>query len=492
MQTIKLNREWYLGPELAVGGFAQIHAAKSGAGDDVVVKLIPKVPGANRELLFEEITGMPNVLPILDTGEWGDFWALVMPRADKSLREHLTQSSERLAVDDAMKVLVDITTALAALQGKVVHRDLKPENVLLWQGSWCLADFGIARYAEATTATETWKHAKTWPYAAPEQWRGERATSATDVYATGVIAYELLSGERPFKGPEEHDFREQHLHVQPLPLKGFGAPLVTLVTECLFKAPGARPAPQNILARLQQLRPPSSTAVQRLQQVNQAAAERQSLENALASAAKSVTERRDSLAVTAEQSLNQIMGILRDRFRDVSQATYVVRNTNSWTFGLNEAEIGKLGFQRVAYSALDSPGYLAPFDVIAFSGIYIGIPADTYGYEGRSHSLWFCDAKDEGIFRWYETAFMCGVFSGRRGKKDPFSLDPGASAGRALTPVMGTEFQIAWPFTPIDQGCEEEFFERWMSWFADAAERKLSHPRTMPERDPIGSWRKRS
>lgn len=89
MKTINLNRKWHLGSELTSGGFGQIYLAKSEDGDDVVVKLIPKIPGADKELLFETLTGTPNVVPILDTGEHEDYWVLVMPRAEKSLREHI-------------------------------------------------------------------------------------------------------------------------------------------------------------------------------------------------------------------------------------------------------------------------------------------------------------------------------------------------------------------------------------------------------------------
>ena len=62
---------------------------------------------------------------------------------------------------------------------------------------WCLADFGISRFADATTAPDTRKFSKTPAYAAPEQWRDERATSATDV-CLRIIAYELVTGRRPF------------------------------------------------------------------------------------------------------------------------------------------------------------------------------------------------------------------------------------------------------------------------------------------------------
>jgi eukaryotic-like serine/threonine-protein kinase len=166
---------------------------------------------------------------------------LVMPRAEKSLRQHLDDAAGPLEAVEAAAILSDIATALADLDGKVVHRDLKPENVLFLDGTWCLADFGISRYAEATTALDTRKYALSKEYAAPERWRSERATTATDVYALGVIAYELLSGSRPFAGPELHDFREQHLHRAPERLAAVPATFGALIEECLYKAAGARP-----------------------------------------------------------------------------------------------------------------------------------------------------------------------------------------------------------------------------------------------------------
>ena len=120
-----------------------------------------------------------------------------MPEADKSLRIVLDQTG---AFDplDAIEVLLDIAKALVSLEGTVVHRDIKPDNILHFDGRWNLADFGISKYAGATTALDTQKFARTPAYAAPEQWRDETATGATDVYALGIIAYELLSGRVPF------------------------------------------------------------------------------------------------------------------------------------------------------------------------------------------------------------------------------------------------------------------------------------------------------
>lgn len=208
---------WTLSERLGGGGFGQVFRAVSDDGQLAAAKLVPKAPGAERELLFEQLSDVPNVVPIIDTAETVDAWALVMPLAERSLADEIAQRGP-LPLDQALVVLIDIATALAALEGIVVHRDLKPQNVLLLAGRWCLADFGIARYAEASTAPDTRKFAMSMPYPAPERWRGERATAAADVYSLGVMAHVVLAGVLPFSGPSDHEFREQHLHADPPPL----------------------------------------------------------------------------------------------------------------------------------------------------------------------------------------------------------------------------------------------------------------------------------
>lgn len=77
----------------------------------------------------------------------------------------------------------------------------------------------------------------------------------------------------------------------------------------------------------------------------------------------------------------------------------------------------------------------------------------------------------------------------RRGRQDPFALDPGEESAKALWAGMA-EFQMAWPFTRLGVDDLGEFVDRWPGWFADAAAGKLAHPSSMPERDPAGSWRR--
>ena len=148
---VQLKRRWKLGAEIGEGGFGRVFQATAEDGTEGVLKLVPQLPGASRELLFEPLAGRPNVIPILESGEWQDQYVLAMPRAEKSLGDQLQQAGGSLATDEALPVLVDMAEALAGLEQDVVHRDLKPDNVLFYQGKWCLADFGIARYAAATT-----------------------------------------------------------------------------------------------------------------------------------------------------------------------------------------------------------------------------------------------------------------------------------------------------------------------------------------------------
>lgn len=275
-EGLELQQSWVVGESVGSGGFGHVYALE-GDGPPSVTKFVPKAPGSDRELLFVDLGKAKNVVPIIDSGEHGEYWVLVMPKAERSLRELLESSGGRMDVDDALSVLLDISAALVSLEGGVVHRDLKPDNVLLLDGTWSLADFGIARYAEASTAPDTQKYSLTPQYAAPERWRVERASSAADIYSVGVMAYEMMAGELPFPGPTPEEFREQHLHDKPPPLGGVPIPLSTLIEECLFKAPEARPTPANLTARLSRIpTTPTTGGLADLAEANRQAVSQQS------------------------------------------------------------------------------------------------------------------------------------------------------------------------------------------------------------------------
>lgn len=399
---VTLDRgEWLLGDRIDGGGFCSVLEARSESGEPAAAKLVPKEPGAARELLFADLTGVRNVVPIIDSGETDTHWVLVMPRAEKSLRRHVVEADGTIDVTSAIAVVADVAAALADLDGEVVHRDIKPENVLLLDGRWCLADFGISRYAEAITAPDTRKYSLTPAYAAPERWRDQRATNATDVYSLGVVAYELLAGQVPFRGPAVHDFREQHLTTTPPHLTSAPPLLASLIDECLFKAPQARPTPANLLSRLERAAEhPASAGLASLQEANRVVAIKLAEASSQAAAAQTEEERRDELSNSALTVWNGIPAMLRTTLADAAPAAAVTTAgaEGTWTMRLNDAALQVTAATRTSPSPWN--GWTPPaFDVIAYEAIGIQIPADQFGYEGRSHSVWFCDAQAAGEYQ---------------------------------------------------------------------------------------------
>lgn len=488
---MKLNERWELGADLAAdrAGFGRLINVTSSAGKAAVAKLIPKDPGAERELLFGEtdaVRGARNVVPVLDTGEYGDDWVIVMPKAERSLRQHLVAAAGPLEIKEAVEILRDIATALADLSGHVVHRDLKPENVLRLGDSWCVADFGISRYAEATTAADTRKRAMTPPYAAPEQWLLQRATSATDVYALGVIGYEILTGHRPFAGP---DFAQQHLHEVPAALTAGTPRLRVLVEECLFKAPEARPTPENVLAKLTAAHEePSRPGASRLAEANRLEVEKRAADHAQAQSEASESQRRSALLDVAIMSFESIAEQLLDVIKADAPTARIEpeagRGAMQW---VAELRYGRVGVSNVTATKADQ--WSGPFDVIGAAQLTVDCQPNSYGYRGRSHSLWYCDAEVEGAYAWYELAFMDSALMSQPDVV-PYALEPW-SGSVAFSNVMGTK-QLAWPLEKLDRADLDEFVDRWIGWFGAAANRELQRPSRLPERDVPHTLRRSS
>ncbi|WP_330275149.1 serine/threonine protein kinase [Lentzea sp. NBC_00516] len=487
------NSTWQLSDLIGGGGYGQVLEAQSDSGIDGAAKLVPKEPGAERELLFADLKGVRNVVPIIDDGETDDAWVLVMPRAEHSLADHLEKVGGSLDVGSAVEVLRDIAATLADLEGRVVHRDLKPANVLLLGGHWCLADFGIARYADVTTAPDTRKGAFSAPYAAPERWSNERATAATDVYSFGCIAYEILEGVPPFQGQYIHDLRAAHMHGDVPHLVSAPAVLAALVEECLYKSPGARPNAANLIKRLERAADQAaSPGLAALQEANRAQVVRKAAPVRAESIEQSEQQRRAGLFDAATRSFTRIAEMFKDALTTNAPGAGVqaVRG-GGWEIRLGQAALTLTGPKPTAESTWGE-GNRPAFDVIAHAEIDLRIPTDSYGYEGRGHSLWFCDAAPtgEGNYQWFETAFMVSPLINRSARQDPFAFDPGTEAAKALWNGIA-EWQLAWPFTPLTVDDLGEFIGRWAGWLAAASDGRLSHPSSMPERRPENSFRRR-
>lgn len=489
-RVIKLGKHtWTLGRRLGGGGFGTVYAARNEVGDEAALKLIPKFPGAERELqIAADLAGVPNVMPVIEVGETGRELVIVMPMAERSLDDELTIRNGPIPSDEAISILADIANGLAGSHARgILSRDVKPSNALLLNGAWYVSDLGIGRYADRDTSTYTFKDARTEEYTAPERWRGERAGPPADIYAFGVTAFEVLTGVLPFKGP---DFGAQHARMAPPPLAGVPPRLASIVAESLDKLPDVRPPAANIVSRLRALATPSTPGAAALHTANQAVAEANSKASAERATAQAFADRTKQGFEAAAARFRPIEAALQEALDEASQVSTATKRTTTtgWSRQLGPATIS---VEAVQSAAAGNWGHSPPaFEVFAFTKISIVVPRDRYDFEGRSHSLWFCDAREPGVFRWYETAFMDSPFSQGRPPVEPYALPPRQDAGVALAPVMGTQ-QVAWPFLPIDQGDEGDWIERWLTWFGQAAMGRLGRPSSMPERsDAHNSWRR--
>ncbi|HTI63572.1 MAG TPA: protein kinase [Gemmatimonadaceae bacterium] len=257
--------------ELGGGGMSRVFVAEERAlRRKVVVKTLSPDMSAGvsferfkREIMLAAQLQHPHIAPLLAAGEAEGVPYYTMPFIEgQSLRERLARGP--IPLDEALTILRGIAQALEyAHVRQVVHRDIKPENVLLSHGVAVVTDFGIARAVTAaartdshTTLTALGSVIGTPAYMAPEQAAGEAVDHRADLYAWGVIAYEMLSGAHPFAGSgSARAFLAAHIAQTPAPLAqqraDLPAALTLLVDQCLAKNPADRPGDAGaVLARL--------------------------------------------------------------------------------------------------------------------------------------------------------------------------------------------------------------------------------------------------
>jgi len=294
LQASQVVAERYrIGRELGRGGMATVYLAHDlKHGRDVALKVVrPELAaalGSGRFLREIEIAARlrhPHIVPLYDSGRISNADAVtggveragddlvyyVMPyEHGESLRERVRREG-RLSIADAVAILRDICEALAyAHTHGVVHRDIKPDNVLLSGGHALVTDFGVARAAtearDSSSTTGAGVMLGTPTYMAPEQVAADpKVDHRADIYAAGVLAYELLAGSPPFGGDSPQDVLAAQLTRMPEPItthrSDMPAALADLVMKCLEKNPADRwQRAEDIVAALQGLALPSGSS----------------------------------------------------------------------------------------------------------------------------------------------------------------------------------------------------------------------------------------
>ena len=266
MENLAAQLQATLGPSFAIerelggGGMSRVFlVADAALARRIVVKILPPDLGGKvnadrfrREIQIAAGLQHPCIVPVLTTGLMEGVPYYTMPFvAGESLRTKL-RSGQLIPLSRAVRILRDVASAMAhAHEHGVAHRDLKPDNVLLSSGYAVVTDFGVAKAVSSARSVDDLELTSrgmtvgTPAYMAPEQATADPAADhRVDVYALGVMAYELFTGQRPFAGKSAQELLVAHITKVPSPVADrrpdLPAPLASLVMRCLAKAPDDR------------------------------------------------------------------------------------------------------------------------------------------------------------------------------------------------------------------------------------------------------------
>jgi serine/threonine protein kinase len=483
MRKIQLvNNEWYFDESRQIGpsgGFGTVFSGIDSDGTKVAVKRlhIDAAQAAHRELDIADFflgKKYKHIIPILDAGQDANSndYFVVMPVAERSLQDLIDKQgpvNEQEAINIGLQVVRGLIEAK-----ELVHRDLKPGNILFHQNSWKIADFGIAKFVADSTSTETLRGFRSRQYAAPEQWKEERPSHKTDVYALGCVFHALLTGSPPFLGP---DLRRQHLEEKPPVIPNIHPGFSTRISMMLRKSEGGRPDLQRVESLL-------SNQVDEVQRdADPSALSLAARKIAEAQAVEEVEKERElQLIAQREQLASQGLEIFDELFQDLykrlADEAPMIEGLIAKGSPIKQIRLGTA----IMEASLLYTGKPVPLDAFAYSdwNVILGATLKLYQKTPKyvwGANLWYADlAAGSENYRWWETAYMT---TGKAASFQPIALDKFKQADIAASNIAGA-FQFAYDPRPIDDEEFEGFYKRWSEWLAKASGGKLEYPRYLP------------
>jgi beta-lactam-binding protein with PASTA domain len=264
-----IDERYRVSSRLGSGGMADVYLAHDTLlGREVALKLLHHrfaedqefVERFRREASSAAGLSHPNVVAVFDRGEWNGTYYIAMEYLPGRSLKAVVREHGPLSPPDAIDIVVQILLAVRfAHRRGIIHRDIKPHNVILdEEGRAKVTDFGIAR-AGASDMTLTGSIMGTAQYLSPEQAQGHAVSETSDLYAVGVVLYELLTGGVPFEGESAVSIALKQVSVEPTPPcqrnPEVGPALDAVVMRALAKDPSARFASaEEFIAALQQAR----------------------------------------------------------------------------------------------------------------------------------------------------------------------------------------------------------------------------------------------
>lgn len=179
-----------------------------------------------------------NIVNIYDVGEWQEKHFIVMEYVEGETLKSKIQRDGKLSIHDTLNISEQISEALEhAHTHNLIHCDIKPHNILLKaNGQVKVADFGIARAATSSTMTYGGNVVGSVHYISPEQAQGNAITPKSDIYSLGVVIYEMLTGQVPFKGESAVSIALKHLQEKPIPIHDLRPDVPPVVEAIVLKA----------------------------------------------------------------------------------------------------------------------------------------------------------------------------------------------------------------------------------------------------------------
>lgn len=258
-EKILANR-YRLTEQIGMGGMAIVYRAVDlRTGHNVAVKVLRPEYNEDTEFISrfqreaEAASKMThhNIVNLLDVGMDGDNRYLVMEYVQGKTLKSVIQERGKLSPALAGQIAIRILSALEhAHRNGIIHRDIKPQNILVHaDGHIKVADFGIARIANSSTLTKGDNVMGSVHYFSPEQARGEGANATSDIYSTGIVLYEMLTGRVPYDGDNPVAVAMQHLHATPIPIQNLAPDVPPALVRVCMKAMEKNPAQRYQTAR---------------------------------------------------------------------------------------------------------------------------------------------------------------------------------------------------------------------------------------------------
>lgn len=236
---------------IGTGGFGEVYFAISDAGKEVALKRVQRnldveLRGVRQCLNLQH----PHLLALFDIryDDVGQAWIVMEYMSGESLQQVIERNPNGMPLDQTRHWLRGITSGLAALHDQgIVHRDLKPGNLFNDRGFVKIGDYGLSKFISCSRRSGQTESVGTFHYMAPEIGRG-RYGKEIDVYALGILVYEMLTGRVPFDGESSQEIIMKHLTSEP-DLASLPPKYRAVVAECLHKDPQQRPTSVEDVAR---------------------------------------------------------------------------------------------------------------------------------------------------------------------------------------------------------------------------------------------------